>query len=124
MYLISKEFHFSASHQLLGMPDAHPCARLHGHNYVVIVELAARDLNQHVFVVDYLDLKPLKDYIDNTFDHHHLNEVLGDDGVTAERIARHFYDWCYQRWPQTYAVKVCETPKTTAMYCPRPLHQL
>ncbi|MFI6697695.1 6-pyruvoyl trahydropterin synthase family protein [Streptomyces sp. NPDC050509] len=38
---ISKEFHFSASHQLDGLPEDHPCGRLHGHNYVVALELSA-----------------------------------------------------------------------------------
>lgn len=124
MYVISKEFHFSASHQLFNMPDGHPCANLHGHNYIVTVELAGRELNQQGFIVDYLELKPLKEYIDNTLDHKHLNEILGDDGVTAERMANHLYNWCKQHWPQTYAVKVCETPKTMAMYCPVPLHEM
>ncbi|HUM68046.1 MAG TPA: 6-carboxytetrahydropterin synthase, partial [Chloroflexota bacterium] len=35
MYTISKQFHFSASHQLNGLPLEHQCARLHGHNYEV-----------------------------------------------------------------------------------------
>lgn len=124
MYVISKEFHFSASHQLFNMPDGHPCANLHGHNYIVIVELAGSTLNEQGFIVDYLDLKPFKTYIDDTLDHRHLNDILGDDGVTAERMAKHLYDWCKQRWSQTYAVKVCETPKTMAMYCPTPLHEM
>ena len=52
MYRISKEFSFSASHRLLGLPDGHPCARLHGHNYRVEVELSAADLNRYGFVRD------------------------------------------------------------------------
>ena len=45
MYRITKEFHFSASHQLAHLPHDHQCARMHGHNYIVEVELAAFDLN-------------------------------------------------------------------------------
>ena len=41
MFRIRKEFHFSASHQLTHLPDDHQCARLHGHNYIVVIELAA-----------------------------------------------------------------------------------
>jgi len=118
MYRITKEFHFSASHQLFGLPDDHQCARLHGHNYVVVIELASQTLNAHGFVRDYLELAPLKRYIDDELDHRHLNEVLGDDCVTAERMAKHLYDWCAARWPETVAVKVSETPKTWAEYRP------
>ena len=41
-FAISKEFHFSASHRLEGLHDGHPCGRMHGHNYVVEIELATK----------------------------------------------------------------------------------
>lgn len=118
MYIISKEYHFSASHQLSQLPDDHPCARLHGHNYVVEVELRAEKLDRYGFVRDYNELDVLKTYIDESFDHRHLNDVLGDDCVTAEQIAKHFYDWCRARWPEVTAVRVHETLKSVAEYRP------
>lgn len=117
MYRIAKEFHFSASHQLGHLPADHQCARLHGHNYVVVVELAAATLNAGGFVRDYHELSQLKHYIDNEFDHRHLNDVM-DVPSTAENMARHFHDWCVTRWPETVAVRVSETPKTWAEYRP------
>ncbi len=116
MYKITKEFSFSASHQLCALPADHPCARLHGHNYVVVVELTADDLNEVGFVRDYRELDGFKAYIDSHFDHRHLNDVLGHDTVTAEWLARHFHDWCKARWPETVAVHVSETPKTWATF--------
>ena len=117
-YRITKEFHFSASHQLKNLPDSHQCARLHGHNYIVKVELSSKILNAHGFVRDYNELAPLKQYIDEKLDHRHLNDVLGDDMVTAERLSKHLYDWCKSRLPETAAVSVSETPKTWAEYRP------
>ncbi|PIE83354.1 MAG: 6-carboxytetrahydropterin synthase QueD [Candidatus Contendobacter odensis] len=118
MYKISKEYHFSASHRLLQLPVDHPCARLHGHNYIIEVELRAETLNRFGFVRDYRELDRLKAYIDDNLDHRYLNEVLGDDCVTAEQIARYFYDWCKSKWPEVTAVCVRETPKTSAEYRP------
>ncbi len=117
MFRISKEFHFSASHQLAHLRADHQCARLHGHNYIVVVELAAPALNGDGFVRDYHELAPLKTYIDSHFDHRHLNDVLNEPS-TAENLARHFFDWCRARWPEVSAVKVSETPKTWAEYRP------
>ncbi len=117
MFRIRKEFHFSASHQLAHLPAGHQCARLHGHNYIVVVELASEELNADGFVRDYHDLKALKTYIDETFDHRHLNDVL-DMPSTAENMAKHFYCWCKARWPETSAAMVSETPKTWAEYRP------
>ena len=73
MYRITKEFHFSASHQLSGLPEDHQCARMHGHNYIVMVELAAEALNEYGFVRDYTELRPLKHYIDDEIDHRQQN---------------------------------------------------
>lgn len=117
MFRISKEFSFSASHCLDYLPATHKCSRLHGHNYVLVVELAAQELTADGFVRDYHDLDALKTYIDQTFDHRHLNDVL-PCYPTAENIARHFYDWAHARWPEVTAVRVSETPKTWAAYQP------
>jgi 6-pyruvoyltetrahydropterin/6-carboxytetrahydropterin synthase len=118
MYRIYKEYHFSASHQLFGLAEDHPCSRLHGHNYVVEVELASETLNGVGFVRDYRELDALKRYIDDELDHRHLNEVLGDNCVTAEQMAKHFYEWCKERWSEVVAVRVRETPKSCAEYRP------
>ena len=118
MYRITKDFAFSASHQLTGLPEHHPCTRMHGHNYIVQVELSAADLNEHGFVRDYLELSELKAFIDDALDHRHLNDVFGHGAVTAEFLAKTLYDWCRARWPEVSAVRVSETPKTWAEYRP------
>lgn len=118
MYRITKEFHFFASHQLSALPDDHPCARLHGHNYIAEVELTADELEENGFVIDYRELSPLKTWIDEMLDHRHLNDVFGHDMVTSEFMAKAIYDFCLARWPQTSAVRISETPKTWAEYRP------
>jgi len=118
MFTITKDFAFSASHQLTRLPESHQCARLHGHNYVVRVELSAPDLDANNFVRDYGELAELKRHIDDTMDHRHLNDVFANEAVTAEFLARTLYDWCAARLPETSAVAVSETPKTWAIYRP------
>jgi 6-pyruvoyltetrahydropterin/6-carboxytetrahydropterin synthase len=116
MYAISKRFSFSASHVIGGLPDGHPCARLHGHNYDVEVVLEAEGLDAVGFVRDYHELSALKSFLDDTVDHKHLNDVLGHDRTTAEVIAKWLFDWCRARWPEVTCVRVSETPKTWAEY--------
>lgn len=117
MYTIKKEFHFSASHQLDHLPDEHPCARLHGHNYIVEIELQSAKLDEDGFVLDYGDLRPFKQLIDDRLDHRHLNDILNVP-TTAENLAYWLYEQaiCFN-WPVT-AVRVSETPKTWAEYRP------
>jgi len=116
MYQITKQFTFSASHVLKGLRDGHPCGRLHGHNYIIEVVLGGGVLNSVGFLVDYGDLAPLKEWLDSEFDHRHLNDVMGEVQPSAENIAKFIFDFCKQRWPQTKAVRVSETPKTWAEY--------
>lgn len=121
VYTITKEFHFSASHQLQHLPPSHPCARLHGHNYVVVLELQAPALNPEGFVRDYGDLATARQWLDGVLDHRHLNEALGcptGRSTTAEALARRMYDTFADWYPELRAVRVSETPKTWAEYRP------
>ena len=123
MYTISKQFAFSAAHQLHGLPKDHPCSNLHGHNYVVIVELQSTYLNKVGFILDYRALSPIKEYIDEQLDHRNLNDVLLFN-PTAELMAEYFYHEFRKLFelPERNfisAVSVQETPKTIATYRPK-----
>lgn len=118
MYKISKEFPFSAAHSLFGLPDDHPCSRLHGHNYVVTVHLRSQELNRQGFVRDYNELGIVREYIDHTLDHRNLNDILSPLNSSAENLAKWLYDIFKPQLPELYAIEVSETPKTTAIYEP------
>lgn len=121
MLRITKEFHFSASHVLDLLPSWHKCARLHGHNYIVVLELSAHpeDITEVGFVRDYDDLNPFKKWVDETLDHRHLNEVMDGLSPSAENLAMWLFDLWYERYPELTAVRISETPKTWAEYRPR-----
>ena len=61
----------------------------------------------------------LKQYLDTVLDHPHLNDVLNSrtgEATTAERLAESLY-WRFKGpFPELYAVRVSETPKTWAEY--------
>jgi len=115
MYRISKQFHFSASHILADLPAGHPCSRLHGHNYVVEISLAALVLDAYGFVVDYAALNRFRRILDEELDHRHLNDLLPVP-PTAENLAYYLYRRAAEIWPEVVAVRVSETPATWAEY--------
>lgn len=120
MFIIAKSFEFSASHILEGLPEGHKCGRLHGHNYVVDVQLGALRLDEHGFVFDYGDLDPVKAMLDKNFDHRHLNDVV-DFQPSAENLAKHLFEriaLLLSGETIVTAVRVHETPKTVAEYRP------
>lgn len=115
MYRISKEFHCSSSHVLKGLPEGHPCSRLHGHNYIFIFELESNRLNEVGFVKDYRELDGIKSYIDTVLDHRHLNDIF-DFQPSAENIARYLFELFIVEYPDLKRVYVKETEKTIASY--------
>ena len=117
MYKISKQFTFSASHILDQLFDGHPCARMHGHNYIVTIHIRSEKLNEYGFVKDYRELDFIKEFIDNNLDHRHLNDIIPHH-PTSENIARYLFEIFHIKLPELYAVEVSETPKTSAIYEP------
>ncbi len=117
MFTITKEFSFCASHVLNNLPKEHLCSHLHGHNYIVIVELQSAQLDDKGMVVDYRKLDLIKSYIDNHFDHNHLNDIM-EESPTAENLAKLIFEYFHKTYPKLSAVTVKETPKTAARYSP------
>jgi 6-pyruvoyltetrahydropterin/6-carboxytetrahydropterin synthase len=115
MFTICKQFHFSASHIIEGLPESHPCARLHGHNYIVEIVLQSKTIDSIGFIVDYGELKPFKEFIVNQLDHRHLNDVIVGS-TSAESIAYYLYQKAKTMWPEVVAIRISETPKTWAEY--------
>lgn len=122
IYRIGKRFTFAASHQLPGLAPGHQCGRLHGHNYTVEVTLGARELVEPGFVTDFGDLAPFKIYLDETFDHRHLNDVLVA-APTSENLAAHLARWFIENLEselpgRLLMVRVSETSSSWAEYQP------
>lgn len=117
MYTISKEFHFSASHQLFGLSEGHQCGRLHGHNYILTVYLQADSLQSTGFVQDYGELSLIKEWIDKTLDHRHLNDVF-EFNTTVENMCRYIYELFKPHYPLISSIEMSETPKTRCKYEP------
>ena len=91
VYEISKDFVFSAAHQIRF--HGGKCERMHGHNWRVRVHARAAQLDRIGMVVDFADLQAMVAEIGSRFDHRNVNEVPPFDEVntTAELIARFFF---------------------------------
>jgi len=85
MPLISlrKEFRFEASHRLPYHEGK--CARLHGHSWILEVEVAGAVDVYTGMVVDYDDIKKAVQPLIDDLDHRHLGTWFG--------LSNHGYDW-------------------------------
>jgi len=71
---ICKSYKFEYSHHIYNQkktesnPDT-KCRNLHGHSGVVKIYITKDKLDECGMIVDFTNLKPIKDYINNLFDH-------------------------------------------------------
>ncbi len=135
-FSIWKDFHFCAAHRLLHLSGEHKCSHLHGHNYIVRIAFAAGGLDSRGFVIDYGDMDPLKDFIDQKLDHRVLIAesdleliglctslqtkiaVLPIDNTSAEFLSKYLHGQFHRMGFEVSSIMISETPKTWAIYTP------
>lgn len=115
MYRIGIAYQFESAHFLTDVPEGHKCSRMHGHNYVVEIEMASETLNRSGFVIDYFDIRPIKTFIDENWDHQVLNDVV-DFNPTVENLAKFLFKKFKPHFPLLSAVTFRETPSTYCRY--------
>ena len=82
---------FASAHTLEGYPGA--CARMHGHNWKVEVEVVAAQLDDVGMGVDFKVIKQATRDIAARLDHRYLNDLEPFSRInpTAENIAAYFH---------------------------------
>lgn len=120
MWTLAKEFKFEASHQLPHHDGK--CARLHGHSWKGVVYVKSDILqtkgSKAGMVIDYADItKAIKPLVENYLDHWHLNDTLGIENPTSEKVAQ----WIFRQLKSTgfpvSAVSISETCTSECVYC-------
>ena len=104
-----KEFQFEAAHRLPHVPQGHKCGRLHGHSFLVRIEISG-EVDPHTgWVMDFADLTARFQPIYDQLDHHYLNEITGLENPTSEVLAHWIWQQLKPRLPLLSAVMVKET---------------
>jgi len=134
MFRVSREIEFCYGHRLLHYRGK--CRHLHGHNGKAIITMEASALNDQGMVLDFSDIKQVVNrWIDEHLDHRmilHRDDpavpVLQEMGEsiyvldvnpTAENIAKLIYDVAVEQGYPVVEVRLWETPRCFATYCPK-----
>ncbi len=82
---------FAAAHRLRGHPG--DCARLHGHNWEVEVNVRCTELNGIGMGIDFCEIKSAIGNVLGGMDHADLNDLpaFGDANPTSENVARFLF---------------------------------
>lgn len=83
--------HFDAAHYIRDYQGK--CSREHGHRWGVEVVVEGKELDNKNMLVDFSIVKrALEKVLDESLDHYQLNEKLREPNVTAEFLAKWFYE--------------------------------
>lgn len=82
---------FASAHSLRGYPG--DCAKLHGHNWKIEVQVCGSKLNEIGMLVDFKEIKRHAKEVVKELDHTFLNDhpYFKDENPTAENIAVFLY---------------------------------
>jgi 6-pyruvoyltetrahydropterin/6-carboxytetrahydropterin synthase len=131
LYTITKTIHFCYGHRLLDYEG--PCARLHGHNGRLEIDLRSGALDASGMVCDFLRVKEVvRRMIDERLDHkmilHENDPVLSSlkklgepyfvlkENPTAENLARMIFGWIREAGFPVSAVRLWESHASCAEF--------
>lgn len=91
MFRLSSIKMISAAHVLRDYEG--PCARVHGHNWNVKIDVLSDQLNNVGLCIDFKQLDEILWKVIGPFDHNNFNIIAPFDKInpTAENIAKYFY---------------------------------
>ncbi|OGT20161.1 MAG: 6-carboxytetrahydropterin synthase QueD [Gammaproteobacteria bacterium RBG_16_57_12] len=124
LYTLKVITDFASAHTLRNYPGA--CARMHGHNWKVELEVQARELDDLGIGLDFKEMKRVARQVCEELDHRYLNDIPPFDRInpTAENIAAHLFQRLSQELntgrAKVHAVTVWETERACVRYTEEP----
>ncbi|WP_366921864.1 6-carboxytetrahydropterin synthase QueD [Metallumcola ferriviriculae] len=119
MYVLTVKKRFSAAHLLNNYQGK--CANLHGHTWLVEINVFGSELDDKGMLLDFGYLKGQLEKLVGDYDHRYLNELpdFHEVNPTAENMARIIFDKVKEFLPKHVSVDcvtVWESPDASAVY--------
>lgn len=111
-----KDFTFESAHCLPYVPLGHKCGRLHGHSFLVRLEVTGEVDTHTGLIIDFADLKTIFKPIFNRLDHCYLNDVPGLENPTSEVLAQWIWHQLKPQLSLLSAVTIKETCTAGCIY--------
>lgn len=120
---ISRRYDFEAAHFLPNVPSGHKCRRMHGHSFVVEVEITGpiqAGSGEDGMVMDFDPIDSCWKTLWNRIDHTVLNETLCDNPTVENAVHIVHAHFCTGLSLQESSVRVVymEGPRSKCTYPP------
>jgi len=116
MYELKQHFQIESARFLPHLPSSHPCSKMHGHSFKIILTLVGPLDPQIGWVMDYHEITKTMNPLLQQLDHKILNEVPGLENPTSELLAKWVFDNAKTQLKILKCVTIMETPSTECRY--------
>jgi 6-pyruvoyltetrahydropterin/6-carboxytetrahydropterin synthase len=113
---IFKIFQLEAAHWLPRVPPGHKCARMHGHSFRIEVHVRGEPAADSGWIMDFAEVKAAFAPVFEQLDHRCLNDVVGLENPTSERLAVWIWDALKTALPTLSKIVVHETCTSGCVY--------
>ena len=114
--IVYKKFTIESARSLPNLPNSHPCKKVHGHSFKIIISVSGNINKETGFVIDFNDInnafKPLKKKIDHVY----LNDIEGLDNPSSENICKWIWKRLKDQLPGLSMIEIKETTSTGCIY--------
>lgn len=115
-YELKQQFQIESARFLPHLPSTHPCSKMHGHSFKIILTFLGPLDPQIGWVIDYHEITQIMTPLLQQLDHHVLNEVPGLENPTSELLARWIFERTKRLIPLLTRVSIQETSNTECSY--------
>lgn len=113
---LKSHFQIESARFLPNLPEGHPCKRMHGHSFKIILTLRGPLDAKIGWVQDYHEINEVMRPVLAEIDHRVLNEVKGLENPTSELLAVWIFERAKVKLPLLKSVTIMETPTTECTY--------
>lgn len=112
--LLWRCYRFESAHQLPHVQPGHPCGRMHGHGFRVVVSVRTMDSTENNINYDHLDTQWQP--VQSLLHHRCLNDIPGLENPTSEVLSHWIWQRLHPVLPELAWVTVMETASSGAHY--------
>lgn len=113
IFALKHQFRIESARFLPRLPEGHPCKQMHGHSFLITLDLEASSLHPELeWLVDFNQVSETVKPVLSKLDHKLLNEVPGLENPTSENICLYLFRQLKPSLMNLKKVSIKETPDT------------
>ena len=114
--IVYKKFTIESARSLPNLPNSHPCKKIHGHSFKIIIYIEGKIDTKTGFVIDFHDIEKAFNPLKIKLDHAYLNNIEGLNNPSSENMCKWIWEKLKIKLPGLLKIEIKETNSTGCIY--------